>query len=88
MIHVTKSGEQIPVNMLTERHLRNIIRSIERKAKDGIKIQEYCGFELGAYGDYAVPYYDERIVYGEEAKRHLKMYVYEEALQKLNKELA
>lgn len=63
--HVTKEGKRISLNKLEDSHLQNIIRLLERKAKEGIVIRSGGGF------DALEIWYDEETVYGKEALMHL-----------------
>ena len=36
--HTTKDGDEIPLNKLSDRHLINIIKLIERRARQGITV--------------------------------------------------
>jgi len=57
----TKDGREIPIKELTDKHLLNIKKWIERKAEEGLII-EY-GFDDGEE-----VWYDRDILFGEEAK--------------------
>ena len=64
-MHITKNGDAIALNKLEDSHLQNIIRLLERKAKEGVKVR-YGG---GSSADDI--WYDEDMLYGEEALKHL-----------------
>ena len=67
--HRTKLGEKISLSELDDDHLANIIKWIDRKSADGLKVVSAGGYP----GDY---YYDEDWYYGEEARRRLNYYDY------------
>lgn len=64
-MHVTKNGDKIVLSKLEDSHLQNIINLLQRKAKEGVKIR-YGG---GTTADDI--WYDEDMLYGEEALKHL-----------------
>lgn len=67
LIHVTQSGKQIPLDQIGDRHLLNIIKYLERKAKEGIVIKEGGGHpcEPGTF------YYEEHTIYDAKALEKL-----------------
>lgn len=64
-MHVTKNGDAIALSKLEDGHLQNIINLLQRKAKEGVKVR-YGG---GTTADDI--WYDEDMLYGEEALKHL-----------------
>lgn len=64
-MHVTKNGDSIALSKLEDSHLQNIINFLQRKAKEGVKVR-YGG---GTTADDI--WYDEDMLYGEEALKHL-----------------
>ena len=64
-MHTTKNGDQIALSKLEDSHLQNIINFLQRKAKEGVKVR-YGG---GTTADDI--WYDEDMLYGEEALKHL-----------------
>ena len=69
-LHRTKDGSQIPLDQLTDSHLANIISFLERRATEGVKIYQgggICAEDI---------WYDEYILYGQEALDHLNYYLY------------
>ena len=75
--HETKDGKKIKLIDLELGHLKNIIKSIERKVKEGLTVR------YGGCGSCAEDmWYDEEICYGEEAKRKLNFYDYKAELKR------
>ena len=70
--HETKEGEKIPLSQLTDSHLRNIIKWIERQAKEGIRISG------GGWEEWD----DEDVIYDDVAKEHLNYGKYVDELKK------
>jgi hypothetical protein len=70
-IHVTKNGEKIPITALSKTHLLNIIKFIERRAREGVEV---ISGSVGFDGDEM--YAERDIVYGEEALVVLKYDAY------------
>lgn len=64
-MHITKNGDKIALSKLEDSHLQNIINLLQRKAKEGVKVR-YGG---GTTADDI--WYDEDMLYGEEALKHL-----------------
>ena len=64
-MHVTKNGDAIALNKLEDSHLQNIIRLLERKAKEGVTVRSGGGFD-----DLEI-WYEEDVIYGEEALKRL-----------------
>jgi hypothetical protein len=56
----TKDGKEIPYNKLEDGHLLNILRLIERKAKDGLSCQAGGGFDIDDM------WYDEWVEFGQD----------------------
>lgn len=65
-MHVTKNGDAIALSNLEDSHLQNIINLLQRKAKEGVKVR----FGGGTSADDI--WYDEDMLYGEEALKHLR----------------
>lgn len=63
--HTTATGDVIPIAELSDRHLDNIIKMIERKAEEGIDI--VCG---GGHGDYHEMWADVYEIEGDEVLDH------------------
>ena len=79
--HTTKDGKKIKLSDLETNHLENIIKWIERKAKEGFTVK------MGG-GTCAVDiWYDEETYYGEEAKKRLNYSKYKNELEKRNKSI-
>lgn len=76
--HRTKQGKDILISDLTLDHLKNIISLIERRAKKGV-IKK-----MGGGHDADEMWYDETILYGEEALKELNYYDYKKGLDKRN----
>lgn len=70
-MHETKDGTCVAISKMTDSHLLNTIRYFQRKAKDGVVV--WCGGS-GFSGDEM--WFDEGIVYNEEALRHLNIEYY------------
>jgi len=64
-MHVTKNGDAIALSKLEDSHLQNIINLLQRKSKEGVKVR-YGG---GTTADDI--WYDEDMLYGEEALKRL-----------------
>jgi methylmalonyl-CoA mutase cobalamin-binding subunit len=74
--HTTKSGKKILLSDLELSHLKNIIKLIEKKAKEGLKI--IMGGGSIYEGDI---WYDEETYYGEKCKNELGYYFYVKELK-------
>jgi hypothetical protein len=64
--HTTKLGQQIPLEDLTDSHLDNIIRWIERKAQDGMTVTWAMGGP-----SYEEMWEDTKDIRGDEVLEHL-----------------
>lgn len=79
-MHITQDGRSIRLKDLSDNHLNNIIRKIERKAKEGCFIRSGGGFcpedywydEEQIYGDEVLDYFDYDY-YMDEKKRRAKL---------------
>lgn len=71
-IHTTKDGRKIPIEDMTNSHLINNIRRIERLAKEG-----YLVYYAHSWGN-TTPYCDVDVFYGQEAKDELNYSKYME----------
>jgi predicted MPP superfamily phosphohydrolase len=80
-MHRTRDGKRIPVSQMTDAHLRNMIKLIERKAKEGIKL--VTGDMID--GD---PEYEVEEIFGAAVLRLMKHAIYAAELKrrKLEKE--
>ena len=78
--HVTKDGRKIKLKDLELSHLKNIIKFIERRAKEGIDIE--IG---GGEWDIDAMWYGADTIYGEEVKKQLHYYDYVKELKRRNK---
>lgn len=79
-LHETKDGQLIKLSDLETFHLKNIIKHIERRAKEGITVQ------YGGSGSSAEDmWYDEDVFYGKEAKEHLHYEIYKKELKRREK---
>lgn len=63
--HVTKDGKSIPLDKLADRHLENIIKSIEKRAVEGIIVRHGGGTTADDM------WMEEETIYGEFAKLQL-----------------
>ena len=63
--HVTKEGKKIKLTDLELSHLENILKWIERRAKEGLTVR------MGGGSCAEDMWYDEKTYYGEEAKSQL-----------------
>jgi len=61
----TQSGDEIPYNKIEKDHLINILRMIERLAKNGMEVAVNLG-----YGDHSYIEYDSYVLKGEEVFLH------------------
>jgi hypothetical protein len=60
--HVTKDGETIPLRNLTDSHLVNIIKYIEKRSKEGIcVVPAYYGVDMMDMD------FNEEVLYGQKA---------------------
>jgi len=73
--HKTKDGKKIKLADLKLSHLENILKWIERKAKEGLTVR------MGGGSTGEDMWYDEETYYGEEAKIQLNFYDYKAELQ-------
>ena len=74
--HETKEGKVIKFSDLELSHLKNILRWIDRKASEGLKIR------MGGGTCTEDMWYDEDIYYGEDARRELNYYDYKAELNR------
>jgi hypothetical protein len=74
--HKTKDGRKIKLEDLETSHLENILKWIERKAKEGLTVR------MGGGSCAEDIWYDEDTYYGEKAKRQLNFYDYQSELNK------
>jgi len=74
--HKTKDGKKIKLADLELSHLENIIKWIERKAKEGITVS------MGGGSCAEDMWYDEETYYGKEAKRQLNFDSYKAELKR------
>ena len=74
--HKTKDGKKIKLVDLELSHLENIIKWIERKAKEGITVR------MGGGSCAEDMWYDEETYYGKEAKRQLNFDDYKAELER------
>jgi hypothetical protein len=65
--HTTKNGDRIKLSDLSDSHLDNIIKWIERMAKDGMTVG--CG---GGHGDIEEMWADFEDIEGDEVLDHLE----------------
>lgn len=74
--HRTKNGQKILLTDLETDHLQNIIKWIERKAKEGFTVR------MGGGTGGEDIWYDEETYYGEKAKRELNFLDYKSELER------
>jgi len=74
-IHIDKNGKKTLVSKLETGHLKNIIRYIERRASFGVTIQDGGGT---CYEDF---WYDEHLIFGDEALEKLNYKAYIDELK-------
>ena len=74
--HKTKDGKKINLADLELSHLENILKWIERKAKEGLTVR------MGGGSTAEDIWYDEEVYYGEEAKRQLNFSDYKAELER------
>jgi hypothetical protein len=70
MKHRTRDGRLIPLYDLEFEHLKNIIKWIERKSKEGLIVR------TGDGSSEQDMWYKEEIIFGEKAKKQLKLSIY------------
>jgi len=73
--HKTKDGKLIKLADLELSHLENILKLIERKAKEGLTVR------MGGGSTAEDVWYDDEKYYGEDAKRQLNFYDYKAELK-------
>lgn len=66
--HTTRDGRKMSLHDMTDRHLANTIAHIARRATEGVKIQRGGGDAISGTDGY---WYDEEVVYGDEALKAL-----------------
>ena len=78
-LHRTKDGELIPIAEMDDQHLLNTIRLFKRKAKEGITVMSGDGIDAEDI------WYDEEILYDEDAEEEmgLEHYIKEAKKRKL-----
>ena len=69
--HTTKDGEEIPLDKLSDSHLTNILRMMERRAAEGIKIRSG-----GGGPDCSDMWYDEEHLKGNDALEEMNYFDY------------
>jgi hypothetical protein len=74
--HKTKDGKKIKLSDLETSHLENILKLIERKAKEGLIVR------MGGGSCAEDMWYHEETYYGEEAKSQLNFLDYKDELQR------
>ena len=74
--HKTKDGRKIKLSDLETSHLENIIKWIERKAKEGLTVR------MGGGSTAEDMWYDEETYYGEDAKRQLNFSDYKDEFER------
>lgn len=74
--HITKEGKKIKLSDLETSHLKNIVKLIKRRAKEGVTISSGGGY----FSDEI--WYDEETIYGKKAKEHLGYKLYKKELKK------
>ena len=74
--HKTKDGRKIKLADLETSHLKNIIKWIERRAKEGLTVR------MGGGSCAEEMWYEEEILYGEEAKSVLNYSDYKTELER------
>ena len=68
--HKTKEGRKIKLKDLELDHLKNIIKWIDRKAEEGLLLQDGGGYDASDM------WYEEETLYGEDARKELNYYSY------------
>lgn len=79
--HQTADGTYIPIKDLTDIHLSNIIKMIERKAKEGMTVGTG-----GGHGDYEEMWADFEDIEGEDVLDHLNYDVYKKEQRRRSKQ--
>lgn len=64
-VHVTKDGREMRLEDLSDLHLANIIRRIEKKAAEGVLVRSGGGWDIEDY------WYDEEKLFGVDALEYL-----------------
>lgn len=78
--HETAAGDLIKIMDLTDDHLANIIKMIERKAKEGIDV-----VYGGGHGDYDEMWGDVEHLHGEEVLDHFDYKKYKKEQRRRNR---
>lgn len=78
--HETADGKLIKLKNLTDAHLANIIKMIERMAKEGVDI--VFG---GGHGDYEEMWADVEYLHGERVFEHFKYDKYKKEQRRRNR---
>jgi len=71
--HITRDGTEMDISEMSDSHLINTIKLIEKKAKEGVTIE---------YGSLDDPYYDRDLVFGHAALMALRYCSYVSELVK------
>lgn len=71
-IHTTRMGTNIRIDAMEDSHLINTMAFFKRRAKEGVHVREGGGSSPDDF------WYDEHVVYGEEALEHLNFRAFEE----------
>lgn len=80
--HITRDGKIIPLKDITDSHLINIIKHIERKAKEGLCVVSGC------YGvDMMDMDYDEEYLTGDRALKAMDYHAYVNELNRRKEKL-
>lgn len=66
---ITQDNKEIPFNELEDSHLLNILKWIERRAKNGMEISVNMG-----YGEHDYCEYSSYTIHGEEVKKQYDYY--------------
>ena len=75
-MHTDKNGKKTPVTELEDSHLINIIRFIERRAKEGVDVFRGGGSDPESF------WIDTDVVYGKIAKKLLNYKAYKNELKR------
>ena len=65
-VHTTQTGEEVPLSQLTDKHLLNIIKFIERSAKNGVE----KFYALDYFGSDEM-FLDCNVLYGEDVLKEM-----------------
>jgi len=76
--HIDRFGKKTPIKDLTTEHLENIIKLIERRARDGLMMESSGGCSADEI------WWDEYLIFGEDVKEYMDYDDYMAELKRRN----